>query len=101
MDAINFSLSWSKIGRHCSFGFRSTKYSVSKKPVVSVPSSGLPVWLTTCVTSGNAAITMRALLVKSMEAVGPSLGDNVPRTQMEPSSRWGRNSEPMGPPTVR
>ena len=84
-----------------SLRFRSTKYSVLKKPAVSVPSSGRPVWLTTCVTSGNEAITRRALLVKSMLAVGPSLGGSVPRTQMEPSSRWGRNSEPMGPPKVR
>ena len=46
-------------------------------------------------------MTSRALLVKSMLAVGPSLGGSVPRTQMEPSSRWGRNSEPMGPPKER
>ena len=51
-------------------------------------------------TSGKEAMTRRALLVKSMLAVGPSLGGNVPRTQMEPSSRWGRNSEPIGPPKV-
>ena len=36
-----------KTGRHFSFGIRSTKNSVSKKPVVSVPSSGRPIWLTT------------------------------------------------------
>ncbi len=77
-------------GRHSSFGLRSTKYSVLKKPAVSVPSSGRPVWLTTCVTSGNEAMTRRALLVKSTLAVGPSLGGSVPRTQIEPSSRCGQ-----------
>ena len=101
MAAISASLFWWKTGRHCSLRFRSTKYSVLKNPAVSVPSSGRPVWLTTCVTSGNEAMTRRALLVKSMLAVGPSLGGRVPRTQMEPSSRWGRNSEPMGPPKER
>ena len=51
--AISASLSWWNAGRHCSFGFRSTKYSVLKKPVVSVPSSGRPTWLVVVVTSGN------------------------------------------------
>ena len=32
-----------------------------------------------------------------MLSVGPVLGARVPRTQMAPSSRWGRNSEPMTP----
>ena len=68
---------------------------------MSVPSSGRPVWLTTCVTSGNDAITMRALLVKAMLSVGPTLGGSVPRTQIDPSSRCGRNSDPIGPPTDR
>ena len=40
-------------GRQCSLGFRSMKYSVLKKPVVSVPSSGRPTWRTTCITSGR------------------------------------------------
>jgi hypothetical protein len=53
------------------------------------------------VTSGNAAMARRARLVKSMLAVGPSLGAREPRTQMAPSSRWGRNSEPMTPPKLR
>jgi hypothetical protein len=35
-------LVWWKTGRHFSLGKRSTKYSVLKKPVVSVPSSGRP-----------------------------------------------------------
>ncbi len=40
--AISSSLlSW-KTGLHSSFGFRLTKYSVLKNPVVSVPSSGRP-----------------------------------------------------------
>ncbi len=29
------------------------------------------------------------------------LGASVPRTQMAPSSRWGRNSEPMTPLKAR
>ena len=40
MAAINSSLFLPKTGRHFSFGLRSTKYSVLKKPVESVPSSG-------------------------------------------------------------
>ena len=58
--AISCSLSSWKTGRHASFGLRSTKYSVLKKPVVSVPSSGRPTWLTDTVTSGNEASTSRA-----------------------------------------
>ena len=42
MSSSLFSL---KMGRHSAFGLRSTKYSVLKKPVVSVPSSGRPIWV--------------------------------------------------------
>ena len=97
MAPINSSLFWWKAGRHFSLGSRSTKYSVLKKPVVSVPSSGRPTWLTTSVTSGNAARMTRALSIVATPAVGPVLGASVPRTQMAPSSRWGRNSEPITP----
>jgi hypothetical protein len=34
-------------------------------------------------------------------SVGPVLGASVPRAQMAPSSRCGRNSEPMMPLVVR
>ncbi len=56
---------------------------------------------TTSVTSGNAARMMRALFIVSTPAVGPVLGASVPLTQMAPSSRWGRNSEPMTPLSPR
>ena len=101
MAAISSSLFWRKTGRHWSLGLRSTKYSVLKKPVVSVPSSGRPVWLTTLVTSGKALRRMRASFMTRRLSVGPVEGASVPRTQMEPSSRCGRNSEPMAPLKVR
>jgi len=97
MAAINASLFWWKSGRHWPLGFKSTKYSVLKKPAVSVPSSGRPVWLTTCVTSGKEAITRRALLVKSMLAVGLRWG------AMFHAPRWnlvemGQKLRSDGPP---
>ena len=101
MAAMSSSLfSW-KTGRHCSLGFRSTQYSVLKKPVVSVPSSGRPTWLVTVVTSGKEARMMRARFATEYPRAGPVLGGSVPRTQSAPSSRCGRNSEPMAPPTAR
>ena len=51
----------------------------------------------TCFTSGKLASTSLAFFAISMLAVGPVLGASVPRTQIAPSSRWGRNSEPMIP----
>ncbi len=36
-----------------------------------------------------------------MPSVGPVLGASVPRTQMAPSSRCGRNSEPITPLIIR
>src|ERR1035441_3220249 len=68
-----------------------------KKPVVSVPSSGRPTWLTTCVTSGNEASTTRAVSMTRCPSLGPVDGASVARAQMAPSSRCGRNSEPMTP----
>ena len=59
------------------------------------PSSGRPTWLTTCVTSGNEAKMTRAWLMTRLPSVGPVLGASVPRAQMAPSSRCGRNSEPI------
>ena len=97
MAAISASLFWWNTGRHWSLGLRSTKYSVLKKPVVSVPSSGRPNWLTTCVTSGNEARMMRAWFITRSPSVGPVLGASVARAQMAPSSRCGRNSEPIAP----
>ena len=52
---------------------------------------------TTCVTSGNEARMTRAWFITRAPSVGPVLGASVPRTQMAPSSRCGRNSEPMMP----
>ena len=95
MAAMSSSLSSWKTGRHASLGLRSTKYSVLKKPVVSVPSSGRPTWLVVTVTSGNEASNTRAWSATRMPSVGPVLGASVPRTQMAPSSRCGRNSEPI------
>ena len=86
-----------KHGRHCSFGFRSTKYSVLPNPPVSVPSSGRPTSETTLVTSGNEAKMSRACVVKRSPSVRLVLSARVPRAQIAPSSRWGRNSEPMIP----
>ena len=40
---------------------------------------------------------MRAWFIRRMPSVGPVLGASVPRTQMAPSSRCGRNSEPIMP----
>ena len=101
MAAISASLSSPKTGRHFSLGLRSTKYSVLKKPVVSVPSSGRPTWETTTVTSGNEARTTRAWFMTRMPSEGPVLGARVPRTQMAPSSRCGRNSEPITPLNIK
>src|ERR1039458_8129045 len=69
MAAISSSLFCWKTGRHCSFCLRSTKYSVLKKPVVSVPSSGLPTWLVATVTSGNEASSTRAWLAGSRAGI--------------------------------
>ena len=44
---------------------------------------------------------MRASFMTRRLSVGPVLGARVPRTQMAPSSRWGRNSEPMTPLKAR
>ena len=41
---------------------------------------------------------MRARFITSVPSSGPVLGAAVPRTQMAPSSRCGRNSEPITPP---
>ena len=38
---------------------------------------------------------MRAWFATRMPSVGPVLGASVPRTQSAPSSRCGRNSEPI------
>ena len=38
---------------------------------------------------------MRAWFISAVPSVGPVLGASVPRTQMAPSSRCGRNSEPI------
>ncbi len=101
MAAMSSSLFCLKTGRQSALGLRSTKYSVLKKPVVSVPSSGRPVWETTLRTSGKAARRSRASFMTRRLSVGPVEGARVPRTQMEPSSRWGRNSEPMAPEKPR
>ncbi len=71
---MSSSLFCLKTGRHCSLGLRSTKYSVLKKPVVSVPSSGRPVWLTTLVTSGKAESLSRASFMMRRLSVGPVRG---------------------------
>ena len=39
----------------------------------------------------------RERFITSMEVVGPTEGASVPRAQMAPSSRCGRNSEPITP----
>ena len=39
----------------------------------------------------------RAWFMTRVPSVGPVLGASVPRTQIAPSSRCGRNSEPMTP----
>ena len=101
MAAISSSLSSWKTGRHFSLGFRSTQYSVLKKPVKSSPSSGRPTWLVATVTSGKEASTTRAWFATRMPSLGPVLGARVPRTQIAPSSRWGRNSDPMTPLMAR
>src|SRR5260370_36855310 len=44
---------------------------------------------------------MRAWFDSRMPSLGPVLGARVPRTQSAPSSRWGRNSEPMTPPNAK
>src|SRR6185437_12092633 len=90
-------LFWRNTERHWSLGLRSTKYSVLKNPVVSVPSSGRPTCDTTCVTSGNDAKISRAWFITRSPSEGPVLGASVPRAQIAPSSRCGRNSEPMIP----
>ena len=43
----------------------------------------------------------RAWFIRRVPSVGPVLGASVPRTQIAPSSRCGRNSEPITPLTAR
>ncbi len=74
MAAMRLSLFCWKTGRHSSFGLRSTKYSVLKKPVVSVPSSGRPVWLTTLVTSGKELRRRRASFITAQAFGGAGGG---------------------------
>ena len=97
MAAISSSLFLWKIGRHWSCGFKSTKYSVFPKPPVSVPSSGRPACDTTVFTSGNDAKTRRSCSVNFSPSERLVLLASVPRAQMAPSSRCGRNSDPMAP----
>src|SRR5262245_14573223 len=73
------------------------KYSVLKKPVASVPSSGRPTWLATVVTSGYLAKTFLACRTRRVASVGATLDGNVPRAQIVPSSECGRNSAPVTP----
>src|ERR1035438_851265 len=40
---------------------------------------------------------IRAWFISRVPSAGPVLGANVPRAQMAPSSRCGRNSEPIRP----
>ena len=101
MAAISFSLSSWKTGRHFSFGFRLTQYSVLKNPVKSCPESSRPAWLVTWVTSGKEARTTLAWFATRIDSLGPVLGARVPRTQIAPSSRWGRNSDPISPLSTR
>ena len=50
---------------------------------------------------GKAGEDESRLIHHAPPAVGPVLGASVPRAQMEPSSRCGRNSEPITPPNPR
>ena len=70
-------------------------------PPVSVPSSGRPISETTFFTSGKDANTRRAWFMKRVPSVRFVLTASVPRAQMEPSSRCGRNSAPMIPLKLR
>src|SRR5262245_51761325 len=73
------------------------KYSLLKKPVASVPSSGRPTWLATVVTSGYFVKTLRTCHAMRVASVGETLGGKVPRAQIVPSSKCGRNSPPVTP----
>src|SRR5665213_4452851 len=65
------SLRSRNMGRQASFGFKSTKYSVLKKPVVSVPSSGRPTWLVATVTSGERSEDNAGLIRQMNAFAGP------------------------------
>ena len=60
MASMSSSFRPRNCGRHSSRGLRSTKYSVLKNPVASVPSSERPTCDTTLVTSGKPAKMRRA-----------------------------------------
>src|SRR5271165_5676466 len=77
MASISSSLRPRNWGRHSPRGLRSTKYSVLKNPVASVPSSERPTCETTFVTSGKLAKMRRALSITSPPADGPVLGDRA------------------------
>ena len=49
----------------------------------------------------SVSVLAMSLIGGTAHWIGPVLGAKVPRTQMAPSSRWGRNSEPITPPSAR
>jgi len=82
MAAIRSSLSCLKTGRHSPLGFEVDKVFVLKKPVVSVPSSGRPVWLYHLGHLGNALRRRRASFMTRRLSVGARGGReraNAPR----------------------
>ena len=79
---------------HSERGLRFTLNSQTSKPLMSVPSSGRPSWLSTFSVSGNEARRWRTLWTILAASEGEmDLGMKM-RTQRAPSSSLGRNSEP-------
>ena len=98
------SASRSRAVVHCPRGIRPTLYSVVSQPLTSLPSSGMPSWSTTYLTSGKEHSSRRTLWVILAASEGEmDWGRNV-RTHKSPSSSFGRNSEPRKwnpmPPTA-
>src|SRR5262249_13500101 len=76
-------------------GFKSRKSSMLLKRLGSVPSSGQPVWLVTFRISGNFPMISRSrFAVLTASSSETDVGKTVALSQMLPSSRAGKNSEP-------
>ena len=79
---------------HCSLGYKSTKFSMLKKPLGSEPSSGRPTWETTSFTSGNSSKSFLILSASTLASFNEILIGASPSTHNAPSFRWGINSVP-------
>ncbi len=75
-------------------GLSGTKNSALKKPVASVPSSGLPCCDTTVMVSGELLMIRRISLTGASPASSEMEVGMVARIHKLPSSSFGKNSRP-------